>query len=576
MTSDNRSGSPRVYNEASDAIIEILASNGVTQLFVMPGDAFPLVEAVLRRQAAALPAPRVVTCLHEIFALAAAHGHFMVSNRPQACLFHVDVGMQMAGGMLHNAQRGRAGVVILSGRTPMTLDGSRRGGRVVDVHWMQDRQDQAGLARDYVKWSVDLYRPEPVPQVIQRALQLAASEPAGPVAVTLLREMLMEPATLELLSPDRYGPPRPSVPSEEALTEVAELIARARRPLVITGYVGRRAEGFHALGEFAQAAAIPVISRGIRANLSSDSPMYLGTDPTELLAQADLLLLLDVDVPFIPAFQQMPRSCTVVQIDIDPLKVEIPVWGFPVDVALQGDCAVALPVLTTLVKNVRTQEQADISDDRRATLSGLHDRRTARLEAGAAERASATPISVEYLAQCIANLVDSNTIVVDDSTTAMQTTSQYMPTTVPGSYFQPAGSSMGWGSGAAVGVKMASPASTVISLNAEGNFFSGVPEAALWAARRYDAPFLTVVFNNAQYAAIKLGMQLEYPEARSLKPGGPLDLDDAPNIVGIARACHAYAERVEVSNDVASALSRGLDAVQAGQAAVVDVAVAGL
>lgn len=557
--------------EASDSIVELLNRNGVSELFVMPGDAFPVLEAIACRHAAGEPAPRIVTCLHEIVALAAAHGHYMVSGRPQACLFHVDVGLQMAGGMLHNAQRGRAGVVIFSGRTPMTFDGSMRGGRVVDVHWMQDRPDQASVVRDYVKWHADAYRTENLGQLVQRAFQVAASEPAGPVYVSLLREMLLEPAAIELPDPQRYAPPPAPVPADDDLRELARLIGQAERPLAIASHVGRSAAGFHALGEFAEQLAIPVVTRGARANLSSENPMHMGPDPGPLLGDADLVLLLDVDVPYIPLFHRLAPGAKVAQIDIDALKPDITVWGFPVDLALQGSTAAALPRLTELVGELGGDSYATAAASRRASLATAREQRLAELRA-AAEASS--PISPAHLAHSVAEFVDDNTIVVDDSTTALAVTTAYMPTRVPGSYFQPVGSSMGWGSGAALGAKLAAPDKLVINLNAEGNFFSGVPEAALWAAAQMGAPFLTVVFNNAQYAAIKLGLLHEYPDA-ALAQAGDLELAGVPSLAAIAEACGASGERVEQADELPAALSRAVETVKGGRCALVDVAVAG-
>jgi acetolactate synthase I/II/III large subunit len=557
--------------EASDAIVELLNRNGVSELFVMPGDAFPVLEAIARRHTAGEQAPRIVTCLHEIVALAAAHGHYMVSGRPQACLFHVDVGLQMAGGMLHNAQRGRAGVVIFSGRTPMTFDGSMRGGRVVDVHWMQDRPDQASVVRDYVKWHADAYRTENLGQLVQRAFQVAASEPAGPVYVSLLREMLLEQAPIELPDPERHAAPPAPVPSDGDLHRLAELVAQAERPLAIAGHVGRSAAGFHALGEFAEELAIPVVTRGARGNMSSDSAMHMGADPGPLLGEADLVLLLDVDVPYIPLFHSLAPGAKVAQIDIDALKPDITVWGFPVDLALQGSTAVALPRLTELVREVGGDAHAAAADRRRAGLAAVREQRLAEL-AAAAEAGS--PISPAHLAQSVAALVDDDTIVVDDSTTALAVTAAHIPTRVPGSYYQPVGSSMGWGSGAALGAKLAAPDKLVINLNAEGNFFSGVPEAALWAAAQHRAPFLTVVFNNAQYAAIKLGLLHEYPDA-ALAQSGELELKGVPSLTAIAEACGASGIRVEQAEDLPDALRQAVESVRGGRCALVDVAVAG-
>jgi len=568
--------SEAVFAEAADAVVAILAANGVRELFTMPGDAFPVLEAVARAQAAGLPAPRIVPCLHEIVAVAAAHGHHMVSRVPQACLLHVDVGLQMAGGMVHNAQRGHAGMVILGGRTPATWDGSLRGGRVIDMHWIQDRRDVGAAVRDYVKWSYDLTRPEPLAHVLQRALQAAAAEPPGPVYVSLLREMLLEPFAGEVLDPARHAPPVPSVPEPGALEEVADLLAAAEAPVVVAGHVGRDPHGFDALGDFATRTATPVFSRGMRANISSDHPMHLGGDHGAAIGEADVVLLLDVDVPWTPLFHRLRPGAKVVRIDVDPLKLEMGLWSFPADLVLQGSTAAALPLLARLVEERRTAAQAARADERRKRVNDAHLERVNVLAEAAEAASGQRPVSVPFLARCVAELVDDATIVVDDSTTAIQTTSEYVPTHVPGSYFLPMGSSMGWGAGAALGAKMASPESTVINLNAEGNLLSGAPEAVLWTAARMDAPFLTVVFDNAQYAAIKLGLGFEYPDSALAATGTALDIEQAPDLVKLAESAAAHAERVEDPGDLRAALRRGLDTVRGGQAALVDVAVQGL
>ena len=561
--------------EVAEAIVDVLAANDVAELFVMPGDAFPIIEAIAKHEALGRPAPRLVTCPHEATALSAAHGHYMVSGRPQACLFHVDVGLQTAGGMLHNAQRSRAGVVVLGGKTPMTFDGSLRGGRVIDLHWMQDRPDLPSVVRDYVKWYYELARPEALAHVMQRAFQVAASPPAGPVYVSLLRELLLEPLEhFEALPPARYGAPAPAAPDQAALERIATLLAGAAHPIVVAGHVGRTAAGFRALTDFAEALALPVAVRPDRANLSTESPCHLGSQAGERLSVADVVLLLDVDVPYIPAFQQLRADATIVQIDIDPVKTDIPLWGFPVDVAVTADTATALPLLQALVDERRTKVAARRAEVRREELVGEYvARREARDRAAAIHDGT---VSVEYLSRCVAELVDDSTIVVDDSTTAKSVAAEYLPMRVPGSYFQPMGSSMGWGAGASVGAKLAAPDRTVIGLNAEGNFLNGAPESALLTSVRYEAPTLTVVYDNAQYAAIKFGMLHEYGEGYSARAGfESLAVPASPDLAALARMCGAHGERVQEPHAVRPALERALTAVRGGQPALVAVEVAG-
>ncbi|MEZ4572678.1 MAG: thiamine pyrophosphate-binding protein [Thermomicrobiales bacterium] len=114
--------------ETAEAFVEALVAQGVDCLFLNPGtDTFPVQEAIRKLEEQGRDAPRVVLCLFEIVALAAAHGYYAATGRPQAVLVHVDVGTQNLGSMLHNAQRGRAAVVIAAGRAPYTSDPMERG-----------------------------------------------------------------------------------------------------------------------------------------------------------------------------------------------------------------------------------------------------------------------------------------------------------------------------------------------------------------------------------------------------------------------------------------------------------------
>ena len=125
--------------------------------------------------------PTLVPCLYENVAMAAAHGYFLVTRKPQLVVVHVDVGTQNLGGNVHDAMRGQAGVVVLAGRSPYTVDGRAPGSRDRAIQWQQDVTDQIGIVRGYVKWSHELARVDTLHHLIPRAVQMAASEPCGPV-----------------------------------------------------------------------------------------------------------------------------------------------------------------------------------------------------------------------------------------------------------------------------------------------------------------------------------------------------------------------------------------------------------
>src|SRR5262249_18476585 len=157
-----------------------------------PGtDTLPIQEALSKLEQLGAPVPRTVLCLFELVALAAAHGYYQATGRPQAVLVHVDVGTQNLGGMVHNAQRGRAARLISAGRTPATSDARVRGTRYTYIHWLQEQFDQHAVVRNFVKWDYELRRAEQMGEVVARAFQIATSDPPGPVYLTLPREVLM-------------------------------------------------------------------------------------------------------------------------------------------------------------------------------------------------------------------------------------------------------------------------------------------------------------------------------------------------------------------------------------------------
>ncbi|GIW05283.1 MAG: hypothetical protein KatS3mg060_0088 [Dehalococcoidia bacterium] len=187
--------------DGADLFVAQLVAAGVENLFINSGtDTFPVQEAIAKRLALGLPSPRVVLCLDEMVAGAAAHGHFMISRRPQAILVHVDVGTQQIGGALHNAQRSRIGMLICAGRAPYTVDGGGefRKGKKSHIHWIQEQLDQHGIVRNYTKWDYELRSSRVAGDVVQRALQVAASEPAGPVYLVLPLESLLDPAPSQI------------------------------------------------------------------------------------------------------------------------------------------------------------------------------------------------------------------------------------------------------------------------------------------------------------------------------------------------------------------------------------------
>lgn len=580
---DFRSGMAdwRPVEEGADAFVWALVAQGVRYLFLNPGtDTFPVQEAIVRLQEQGHPVPEVVLCPFEGVALAAAHGYYAATLEPQAVLVHVDVGTQNLGCMLHNAQRAHIGVLVCAGRAPYTTDPEVRGTRDDYIHWLQEQLDQHGIVRNYVKWDYEVRRPDLLGEVVARAFQVAATQPPGPVYVTLPREVLMaRPGQVAIFRRQRMPPARLGAGDPEALREMGRRLAKARRPVVLTGATGRTAEGLQALVRLAEALALPVVEWRDRVNFPADHPLHQGYDPRPWLAEADVVLVLDHDVPYIPTLAGPRPDAFIAQIDLDPVKGTIPLWTYPLDCAIQADTAQALPLLLSCAEEALTAADRRRIAERGEALAARHREQRQDWERQAQAKATARPIAPEWLAHCLGRLLAErapDAVVVDETVTNARVLFRYVSTTRPGSWFKSGGSGLGWALGAALGVKLAQPERPVIAAVGDGSFVFGSPLAALWSAQKAGAPFLTVVFDNGGYNATKQPLVAAYPEGDSVRTGRYVGVELGPPLRYdlVAQSVGAYGERVEDPEEVMPALQRGLERVRCGQPAVIDVLLA--
>src|SRR5712675_281075 len=172
----------------ADAYIARLGERGIEYVFANAGTDFaPIVEAISQSKGG--KAPRFMVVPHENVAMAMAHGYYRVSGKPAAVMVHVTVGTGNAINGLINAARDNIPLLLAAGRTPLTETGSIAS-RNRPIHWGQEAFDQGGMVREYVKWDYELRGGQPVDAVVDRALDIAMTEPRGPVYLTLPREVL--------------------------------------------------------------------------------------------------------------------------------------------------------------------------------------------------------------------------------------------------------------------------------------------------------------------------------------------------------------------------------------------------
>jgi acetolactate synthase-1/2/3 large subunit len=327
--------------EGAEAFVELLNANDVRYIFINPGsDIFPVQEAIARFKYVGRRSPELIVCQHESLAMSAAHGYFAVTEQPQVVLVHTDVGTQQVGGALHNAQRGMAGIIFCAGRSPWTFEGERRGSRDIVGLFRQEQFDQAGIVRDYVKWDYELRCNDNIHHVVQRAFQVANTEPHGPVYLTLPREVLMEKiSSVCPLPKGKYGAALSPEADASALAQAAKLLIDAQNPLVITSYLGRHTQAVAPFVELAETLGMRVVSMGMRMNFPTEHPLWAGISSNPYLADSDVILIIDQQMPYVPVEVKPAADAKIIYIDIDPVKASYPLWNFPADIRIQADSA---------------------------------------------------------------------------------------------------------------------------------------------------------------------------------------------------------------------------------------------
>jgi acetolactate synthase-1/2/3 large subunit len=546
---------------AAEAYLELMASRRVEYFFGNAGTDFaPIVEAYARRAAQGQILPRPITVPHETPAVAMAHGYAMVTGRPQLVMVHVTVGTANALGGIINAARANVPILFSAGRTPLT-EGPLPGARNRQIHWAQESFDQGSMVREYVKWDYELRLGSQLETVVDRALAIATSEPAGPVYLTLPREVLAERMTgFEYSETPRQSANGATVADPASVQRAAELLASAKNPLIVVKSSGRDPGAVKPLVALAEALAIPVVEQyATHVNFPQDHPLHVGYESTPYVEGADVIVVIETDAPWFPKLKGPQADAPIIQIGHDPIFARYPIRGFAVDLSLAGAPRLTLAALAEAV--TRAGADPAVVAARRSRWEAEHRRLREAWAARARAVQHDAPIDMAWLSRCIGDVVDARTLVVNeydlDSTQATFRD--------PGAYYgsSPA-AGLGWGLGAALGAKLAAPERTVVCTVGDGAYIFGAPTAAHWVARAYNLPVLWVVFNNRAWNAVKRSVQAHAPQGWAVRTGTMMlsDLDPAPDYELICQASGGYGERVEDPAALPGALARALDVVR--------------
>ncbi|KAJ5359426.1 uncharacterized protein N7496_011839 [Penicillium cataractarum] len=571
-------------------MFEALWDAGVRYCFVNLGSDHPaIMEAMVKgKQERPDRFPKFITCPSEMVALSMADGYARVTGEPQAVIVHVDVGTQALGCAVHNASVGRAPVLIFAGLSPCTMEGEYRGSRTEFIHWLQDVPDQKAIVSQYCRYTAELKKGKNIKQMVNRALSFANSEPRGPVYLQGTREVMEEVIEPYEIRQEFWTPVELGGLTPKQLSLVADALVSAREPLVVTGYSGRDTAVVPLLVELAN------IIKGLRVLdtmgsdlcFPADHPGWLsvryGSD--EAIRTADVILVVDCDVPWINTQCKPVNDAKIFHFDIDPLKDQMPV--FYIDAILR--CRVNTKfAMGQLVQHLKIE----LSDQVRANHE-VYAGRWSDLQASYARKLNAIAAQAKpnpdgsfgcgFLISKLRETCPIDTIWVIEAVTNTFTVADQLQATLPGSVFSSGAGGLGWSGGAALGIKMATDdlhggkGKFVCQIIGDGCFLFSIPASVYWIAQRYEIPVLTIVLNNNGWNAPRKSLLLVHPDGLGSQVSNKelnISFDPNPDYATIAQGASGgkcWAGQASTVEELAARLPEAVNAVQNGRSTLLD------
>ena len=509
------------------AFLELLKQEGVELIFGNPGTTeLPLMDAL-----AVEPGLRYVLALQEAAVMAMADGYAQASGRLAVANVHVAPGLGNALGMLYDAQKAQAPILLTAGQHDQSFNFSE------PILWA----DLPTIARPFVKWSAEVRRVEDLPRAVHRAAKTALAPPTGPVFLSLPADVLNAEADFDLGAPTRVAPGMRG--ERGAIEQAAALLAAAERPLIIAGDAVAQRRAHAELVALAELLGAPVYAEGIAntASFPSSHPLFRGSmvrlAPAirSTLQQYDLLLSIGGDLFTLSLPSEtdpMPPELPIIHLDLDPWEIG---KNYAAKTAILGDPKASLPELTeALAARFSPAQRARAESRRQAAQKAIAAEREA-LVAKARGEAAKTPIRPLALLEALGAALPRNAVVVEEAVSSSPGLRQLVRSDDPQSFFGLRGGGIGWGLPAAIGVKLALPDRPVVALIGDGSAMYTCQ--ALWSAAHDKVGVVFVILNNRSYRILKQRTNAMKGFAAQTDRYVGMDLVDPPvDYVGLAQA----------------------------------------
>jgi acetolactate synthase-1/2/3 large subunit len=272
-----------------------------------------------------------------------------------------------------------------------------------------------------------------------------------------------------------------------------------------------------------------------------------------------VVLVVDSDVPWIPATEEPATNTKVVQLGIDPLYSDYPMRTFAADVVINAHPVTGMSALHNALADRIDTKSADIAARRKTSAAARTERRATNEKVLDGVK-DAAPISPAWVTHCIDHIKGDNAILVNESPLQQN----HLTLNAPGSFFSasPVGG-LGWGMGAALGLKLGAPDKLVIAALGDGAYMFGNPTSAHFVSRALGLPVLIVIFNNRMWGAVSRATKFMYPDGYAAKSNQvPLTLlEPAPALEMVVAASGGYGVMVDDPRRLEAELAKARDIV---------------
>ncbi|TMQ14584.1 MAG: thiamine pyrophosphate-binding protein, partial [Candidatus Rokuibacteriota bacterium] len=537
------------FMSGKQAFLQILKQEGVSVMFGNPGTTeLPLMDGLARE-----PGIRYVLALQEAVAISMADGYAQASGGLAAVNVHVSPGLGNAMGMLYDAYKAGAPMLLTAGQHDQSFTVTE------PILW----SDLPPVARPYTKWSTEAHRLEDLPRIVRRAVKTALAHPTGPVFLSLPVDVLNAERDLDLGASTRVAPR--IVGDRKAIDEAARRLARAERPLLVAGDAVAHSEAIPELIELAELLGAPVVTEGVASTCSFPftHPLYIGSFPRvappirAFLMRYDLLCSIggDLFTLSLPSdVEPMPDGLDVIHIDTDPWEIG---KNYAAAVGIQGDPKATLPELSEAVRRHTSKTGHPQAARRREAVAAAFARERSEMEQKAQDAANQSPMGPLALVHAIAQATPAGATIVEETISSSAGVRHFFKCEDSKSFFGIRGGGIGWGLPAALGVKLALPKRPVIAMIGDGSAMYTCQ--ALWTAAHESLAVVYVIFNNASYRILKQRtLALKGFSAEDDKYVG-MDIDKPlVNYVELARSLGVPGQRVEKATEVGPAIGRAL------------------